>query len=52
MCVIKIEMFCFFLECRLLAVLVTATASNVPNKLVASNSNVISQRVKQDIHGI
>jgi hypothetical protein len=36
MCIIKIEMFCFFFwKCRLLAVLVTATAGNVPNKLVA-----------------
>jgi hypothetical protein len=31
---------------------ITATASNVPNKLVASNSNVIFMQVKQDIHGI
>lgn len=46
------EVFCFSV-CRLLAVLVSATTSNVPNKLVASNSNAISQgTLKLDIHGI
>ncbi|KAF8709805.1 hypothetical protein HU200_029517 [Digitaria exilis] len=39
--------------CRLSAVLVSATTSNVPNKLVASNSNAISEgTLKLDIHGI
>lgn len=48
--IIKIEMF-LFAECRLLAILVTATASNVPNKLMASSSNAISQGVLK-IHDI
>jgi hypothetical protein len=51
--IIKIGNVMFFLECRLLAVLVTAMASNVLYKLVASNSKAISQGVvKQDINGI
>nr|CAB3498159.1 unnamed protein product [Digitaria exilis] len=42
-----------FQVCRLSAVLVSATTSNVPNKLVASNSNAISEgTLKLDIHGI
>jgi len=41
------------IKSKAVAVLVTAITSNVPNKLVASNSNAISQgALKQDTHGV
>jgi len=41
------------IKSKAVAVLVTATTSNVPDKLVASNSNAISQgALKQDVHGV